>query len=141
MNTRETLSAFLAAARHLAMEMAGNAQYIRNELSRVALPPGLGEILEDACDELVSVKFDTIPALADLDDLAGTGGLTPDEAARAASILHHLDAAAVSLHPVVMTLREAAEEESRYFLAFLLVTESAVNLLNAHEAIPRISEG
>lgn len=141
MSSRETLIVFLAAARHCAMEMVGNAEYIRKELPRVELPPGLEETLVDACDQLVSAKFDTISDLSDLDDLLGTGPVSPEVLAKASRILGHLDNEVLSLHPAVMALREAAEEDSRYHLAFLLVAESAVNLLNAHGGIPRIGDG
>lgn len=141
MSSRETLIVFLAAARHCAMEMAGNAEYIRKELPRVELPPGLEEILVDACDQLVSAKFDTFSDLSALDDLLGTGPVSPEVLAKASRILGHLDTEVLSLHPAVMTLQEAAEEDSRYSLAFLLVAESAVNLLNAHGGIPRIGDG
>lgn len=141
MNPRETLIAFLAAALHCAMEMATNAQYIRNELPRVELPPDLGETLSGACDELISTKFDTISGISDLDDLLGTGPVPPEVLAKATRILDRLDTAVVTLHPVVMALQEAEEEDSRYSLAFLLVAESAVNVLNAHGDIPRIGDG
>jgi hypothetical protein len=137
MNSPEPLIAFFAAARHCAMEMAGNALYIRNELPRVALPPGVEEILNDACDELVSAKFDLFSDLSDLDDLLGTDPVHPAVLPKATHILEQLDAAAVLLQSVVMMLREAAAEDSRYHLAFLLVAESAVNMLNAHGAVPR----
>ena len=141
MNPPETPSTFPAAARQLAMEMAANAQYIRKELPRVALPPGLAEILGDACDELISAKFDTIPALSGLDVLRGAGNVAPDVSTGAARILHRLDEAAVCLHPVVMMLQEEVKRDARYQPAFLLVAESAVNSLNAHGEIPRIEMG
>lgn len=141
MNKNEYLAAFFTAARHCAMEMASNAEYIRNELPHVTLPPGLGETLIDACDELVSAKFDVISELSGLDDLLGTEGGSPEILAKLERILTHMDDAAIRLHPVVMTLGEAAAGDSRYGLAFLLVAESAVNVLGAHEAIPRIDVG
>lgn len=141
MNLRELLTAFLVAARHCAMEMAGNAEYIRKELPRVELPPGVEETLVDACDKLVSAKFDTLSDLSDLDDLLGTSPVTPEVLAKASRILGHLDTEVVSLHPAVMALREAVEEDPRYHLAFVLVAESSVNLLNAHGGIPRIGGG
>jgi hypothetical protein len=99
------------------------------------------EILSDACDELVSAKFDLFSDLSDLDDRIGTDPVHPAVLSKATRILEQLDAAAVLLHPVVRMLQAVAEKDSRYHLAFLLVAESAVNILNAHGAVPRLGDG
>lgn len=141
MNDPASLTTFFAAAHRCAMEMADNVLYIRQELPRVDLPPGLADTLNDACDELISAKFDIISDLSGLDDLLGRNPDSPAILSKARDILDRLDTTFLLLHPVVMNLEEAAVDDPCYHLAFLLVAESAVNVLNAHGSVPRFGDG
>jgi len=135
-----SFAAFIATAHRCAMEFMNNALYIRREIPNVDLPPGFGERLEEACDALIEAKFDAVSELHDLDDRREKVGAVPDDLLCSPScrrILEWLDEASLALHSSVVGLQEAAAGDRRYSLAYLLVAESAVNILNAHAAIPR----
>ena len=132
---------FLTTAHRCAMEMMNNAIYIQKEINRVEFPPGMADSLTETCNVLVEAKFDVISDLHDLDAqaTASSGVLMASRTFK--RILARLDGAVILFHPIVTALGEAATSDGRYQLAYFLVAESAVNLLNAHAAIPRMDEG
>jgi len=123
------------------MELMNNVLYIRKEIPNVTLPPGIGNALNEACDELITAKFDIVSDLHDLDEQLAASSVNLAQSPTVKRILARLDEAAILLHPLVVALGEAAASDERYHLAYLLVAESAVNLLNTHAAIPRPDTG
>ena len=130
----------IAAAHHCAMEMMNNALYIRKEIPGVEFPPGIKETLSGACGAMLEAKLDLVSDLHALDEQV----VAPLESVLCSSAFHRilarLDEAALLLHPAVVALKEAAGLEKRFQLTYLLVAESAVNVLNAHAAIHRPEE-
>ena len=89
---------------------------------------------------MLEAKLDLVSDLHALDDQVE---LSPESVLRSSvfhRILAKLDEDALLLHPTVVALKEAAGLEKRFQIAYLLVAESAVNVLNAHAAIPRPEE-
>jgi len=138
MNTVETL-AFMAEARHCAMEMDENATYIERELPHpnVRMSDPLRAETAGLCARLLGTKDDIIRELNEMDPLANGGA--PDErlSSRMHNIIGRIREDIIRLHGLVKALEAAADNDPACGLAFLLVSESATNIVGAYNRIPR----
>ena len=126
----ELLAAFKASAARCAHEMLNNAFYIQKELPSIDLEGSYREQIAEVCSALVGTKHDVISELHDLDEV--------DAAAESVEVQRRVrrvvDWAAEEipkLHTIVKSLQSVAAAEPRNHLAYLLVTESATNVLKA----------
>jgi hypothetical protein len=126
--TTSGLIGFTSAAYACAFEMMQNAAYIREHLPDVDLSAPLRESVLDVCSSLIGTKHDVLTELHDLHELgaAWDSAVVQDRVAR---IEKWLAADLPALHAVVMALEPTGS------LAYLLVAESATNILNRFNAV------
>lgn len=127
---------FLSTAHQCAMELMTNALYIRREAPTVVFPPGIGESVSDICDRLVETKFDVVSAIHEIAEILDGEADESRICARSESICRWLDEAILGMHRLVIELQNASERDEQYRLGYFLLAESAVNILNARNAIP-----
>lgn len=114
------------AGRDLALAALENAEYVRRELPDLGLPDELAARVAEACDALVGLKHDAVSEL-----FAALEERERSEADAARRMERLVDVSAEDLRPLhdlVTGLREAPEAS----LAFVLVAESAANVLGAY---------
>lgn len=124
--------AALSAIRDCAMEMLSNAQYIEAELPNVALPPDLRARTEEAASSLVGTKHDVISEIFDFCELRDSGGAESDLNDRLARMIRWLGEDASKLHELVEALRAAYASDPNLGGAYVLVMESATNILRSY---------
>jgi len=136
----EALTEFSAKAHACAMQMLENAAYIEQELPKIEITEkGRSQILE-VCSALVGTKHDVISELSDLEDI----DLRPwaDEIQnRVKRIMGWSAEELPKLHELVQALQAGSDQNRGAGLAFLLVAESATNILRAFSAMSDAAEG
>lgn len=126
---------FLAKAHAAAMAMLENASYVQGELDAVSLSDGHRARAEEVCLALLGAKHDVVHDLSEMDDLLAAGEAPKVLRARAERIADRLRGEASGLHALVLELQEARGSDVGKTLAYVLVSESAANILRAiHEA-------
>ena len=120
---------FLDEARECAMQMLQNAVYILAELDNVQMSDELLVRTRQVCDDLIGTKHDIIHEIFDVDDLLKSRAPPCEIVARADRIVRWLGDDVEKMHGVVMALEAAADQERACGLAYILVSESAVNIL------------
>lgn len=121
----------LSAIRGCAMELFSNALFVQRELPNVALPPELRERTAALCESLVGTKHDVLTELDEYRELAASGA---DEAVldqRVARMVRWLGDDVAELDAVVRSLDAAAQGDREVGSAYVLVAESAANVLRA----------
>jgi len=114
------------------MQMMSNADYIMKELPNINLPDELGNKLSNICEGLVGTKHDIINELDDLSTaISSSEEITHDIKTRINRIIRWIADDLPEIHELVMELQTLSKSEPAYGLAFMLVAESAVNILNA----------
>jgi hypothetical protein len=127
------LLAFSHAARECAMQMMLNATYIQRELPTLDLPEQINAKIKTMCDSLIDTKHDVMTELFELADETQTdASKVPGKVQR---IVQWLSEPIGEMHQLVIDLQASPETNSRLFTTFLLVTESATNILNAFNAV------
>ena len=139
--TNDELTMALGAARDCAHVMLSNAAYIQRELPGLELSAALRAPVESICSRLVGTKHDILTELHELQGTAG-GCENPSEIVQIVTkILQWIQQDISELHEVVIALEKASEHDQGVTLAYLLVAESAVNIIEAsgrlHEALPK----
>jgi hypothetical protein len=132
--TTSGLSGFTSAARACAFEMMQNAAYIQEHLPDVDVSAPLRESILDVCSSLIGTKHDVFTELHDLRELGAPwdSAVVQDRVAR---IEEWLAEDLPALHAVVKAL------EPTKSLAYLLVAESAANILNSFNAVSAAAGG
>ncbi|HCN78764.1 MAG TPA: hypothetical protein DIT13_16410 [Verrucomicrobiales bacterium] len=127
MKTHTSFEAFLTAARENALRMLLNAEYIRRELPSLQVPEGLRADILELCDDWCEAKHDAFSLIFDISDIHAEGADIRQHCAR---LLSWLTQASMKAHAVIIQAQDSAASS----LVTLLVTESAVNVLNANSA-------
>lgn len=130
-NFQLRVGTFQSAARNCAMTMLENAMYIQAELDRVQMPEPIRTRTIAVCEALIGTKHDVIHEIFEIDDLL-LG--QPDPAlisGRIARVIQWMSDDVRVLHQLVKDLESAAQGDAAVQLAYLLISESAVNILNA----------
>lgn len=136
MNPDTKLNAFLTAARHCAMQMMENATYIQKHLPGLEAPEGTAERIRAVCDSLTATKHDVFTELSELAEAAHAAGSCLNLEPRRERIRRWLFEPLAEMDEVVRALEAAAAHDPAFSLAFLLMSESAVNILTAFNAVP-----
>ena len=126
-----TIHSVMIEARNCALVMLESANYIQRELANVHLNHELRAETEQVCTALVGTKHDIISELFELDELLGAGASAPVVRSRVNRIVQWLRDDITRMHQLVMALESASKQDPVYGLAYVLVAESATNLLNA----------
>lgn len=131
---------FLGTSHQCAMELMNNALYIQKEAPGITFPPGIAEQVLASCDGLVETKFDVVSAIHEIAEIASDDSNRSRIATRSAMVCRWLDEAILDLHRLVADLQDESEKDEQFRLGYFLLAESAVNILNARNAIPLPSE-
>ena len=124
-NVRE----FMTTAGACAHAMLENATYIEKELGSLDIPESIRVAIREVCSGLNGTKHDVVHELGEVDDLLGTSKseVIPDRVRR---IMAWLSEDVSKLHELVTSLDALTKEDKRIGIAYLLVAESATNILH-----------
>ncbi len=122
----------MSAACDCAMVMLETADYIQAELPNVQIGKTLQSRVEKVCSALIGTKHDVISGLSEIDDLLRPGGESSSEiASRLNRIIRWLWEDVSRMHELVKALDSAKKRNPAFALTYVLVAESATNVLNA----------
>lgn len=137
MQTNIKLQLFAGAAQACAMQMMGNATYIQTELTKLTLPKETTEKIGALCDHLIATKHDVISELFELSEVA-VSSASPEEITKwVERIIQWLWETIQEMNEVVQSLQTASDADGQIPIVWLLVVESANNIL---EPFNRASE-
>lgn len=131
MQTNPKLQIFAGAAQGCAMQMMGNATYIQTELPKLTLPEGAKAQIAALCDSLISTKHDIISELFELSEVSESSTSLTEIKKRVERIIHWLWETILEMNEVVQSLQTASEADEQSFGSWLLVVESANNILES----------
>jgi hypothetical protein len=124
------LEAFQSAAWRCAHTLLENVMYIQKELPTLDLADAQRSAIVQICSTLVGTKHDVVSELFDLQDIQGV--LAPGVIRqRIERIVQMVIEDLNRLHEVVQSLEKATESDRRAGQAYLLVAESATNMLRS----------
>jgi hypothetical protein len=130
-----TSNAAIAAVRNCATAMLTNASFIRHELPYVTMTDVHRAEAEAVCDAFAGSKHDFLSELADLSLALVAGAIDEREAMRR---LERINAwmrdTLNAMRDLVRGLHRALDEKKRNSDAYILISESAVNVLTAFRA-------
>jgi hypothetical protein len=114
------------------MQMMSNAAYIQRELPKLELPEPINTKIQAMCDSLIGTKHDVMTELFELADETQTDASNAPE--KVQRIVQWLSEPIGEMHQLVTDLQASLGTNSQLFATFLLVAESATNILNAFNA-------
>jgi hypothetical protein len=125
----QSVHEFMASAGACAHSMLENATYIEKELGSLDIPEPIRVAILEVCSSLNGTKHDVVHELGELSDLLGssTSEVIPDRVRR---IMAWLSEDVSKLHALVKSLEALTSEDKRMGIAYLLVAESATNILH-----------
>jgi hypothetical protein len=113
------------------MVMLDNASYIQSELPGVPMSHALRERTEKMCDSLIGTKHDVITEYFELAELTESDAPTSATRRYVERIVRWLEEEVIRMDALVTDLNDAREKDPGHRLAFVLVAESAVNIIDA----------
>jgi hypothetical protein len=128
----ETIHKIREFQRHTAecaVQMINNALYIQKELPNVVMSDELRQRTIGLCSTLMGTKHDLITELFELDERMQSGASNAEVLRRIDRMVRWAEEDALQMHEVVMELGSASEKDVMKVGAYLLVSESAVNIL------------
>jgi|GEM_PF-1418623 len=127
--TSQSIHGFMASAGACANSMLENVTYIEKELGSLDIPEPIRVAILEVCSSLNGTKHDVVHELGELSDLLGssTSEVIPDRVRR---IMAWLSEDVSKLHGLVKSLEALTSEDKRMGIAYLLVAESATNILH-----------
>jgi hypothetical protein len=130
---KENISAsrFVEAAKSCAAVMLDNASFIRKELENVRMSKAYQAEAETICSSLIGAKHDVVTEVSELDDLVASNAENSAILGVSERIVRRFWEDINSLHKLVVSLQAESEKDHDSVSAYLLVSESAVNILNA----------
>lgn len=137
MQINPKLQIFAGAAQSCAMQMMGNATYIQTELPKLTLPEGTAEKIGALCEHLIATKHDVISELFELSEVSESSASPEEITKRVERIIQWLWETILEMNEVVQSLQTASDADEQIFTSWLLVVESANNIL---EPFNRASE-
>ncbi len=130
MHSNSNLPTFASAAQSCAMQMMSNAAYIQTELPNLTLSEGITEKIAALCDSLIATKRDVISELFELSEVSESSTSPAEIKKRVERIMQWLWETILEMNEVVQSLQTASEANVQFFGSWLLVAESATNILN-----------
>ncbi len=114
------------------MAMLDSGTYIERELPNVRMDEATRSTAITLCSQLVGTKHDVIHELFDLDDLLKEGATDERITSAITRIIRWLWEDISQMHALVTSLEAAGRLDPEYKIAYVLVAESAVNILNPY---------
>jgi hypothetical protein len=128
------------------MTMLDNAMYVSGQLATVSMSDALRAGTQRICDSLVSTKHDVIHELFELDELVASDPSASAIPRTVERIVAWLGEELAPMHELVMALDSARKKDPAQGAAYVLVVESAANIINAFNrtraaAAPLLGDG
>ena len=127
--TIRMIQEFQRHAGECAAQMVGNAHYIQKELPNVVMSDELRQRTIGLCSTLMGTKHDLITELFELDERMQSGASNAEVLRRIDRMVRWAEEDALKMHEVVVELGAASDIDVMKVGAYLLVSESAVNIL------------
>ena len=127
--TIKMIRAFLGHTRECAVQMMMNAMFIQRELTNVPMTDELRQRTEKLCSVLIGTKHDLVTEIFELDEKLGSGADNVEVLRRINRMVQWAGEDALKMHEIVMALDAELERGVMDGGAYLLVSESAVNIL------------
>jgi hypothetical protein len=121
----------MTEVRNCALVMLESATYIQSELANVRMTDALRGETNELCTALVSTKHDVISELFALDELLGSEASASVIGSRVNHIVHWFRDDITRMHQLVIALESASKQDPECVSAYILVAESATNILHA----------
>jgi hypothetical protein len=128
-----SIHAAMSAARQCALTMLESALFIARELPALRLSDALRKQVQEACGGLTATKHDIDTEVEELWELLATGAGQPAAARRLERMHRWLGEDVARMHTLVTALEEASSQDAALSAAYVLVAESAVNILESFE--------
>ncbi len=130
MTTNPKLQIFASAAQSCAMQMMSNAAYIQTELPSLTLPKEAKDQITTLCDSLIGTKHDVVSELFELSEVSESSNSPAEIKNRVERIIRWLWETIMEMNEVDQSLQTASETDAKFSIGWLLVVESATNILN-----------
>lgn len=123
------LRSLMSEAHRCAMAMLSNAEFVGKELPNVRMDEATRTRTRELCERLVGTKHDIVSELGELDDLLEESAGEDRIKRKVAMMLKWLGEDVELLHGLVTALEAAAKRDPDCTSAYILVSESAVNVI------------
>ena len=137
--TIKSIGEFLGHTRECAVQMMMNAMYIQKELANVRMSDELRQQTVSLCSTLIGTKHDLITELFELDERMEAGAGNAEVLRRINRMVEWASEDALKMHEIVMALDAAGQTDVMKVGAYLLVSESAVNILRPLNQMRRLA--
>lgn len=127
--TSQKIRAFQEEARECAAQMTANGAYIQQELGNVRMNDELRTRTQELCTDLGAIQFDLLSEILEINELLGPDRSNAAILARVGLIEKWAQDEALKMHGIVTALGEESAKDVMKVGAYLLVSESAVNIL------------
>ena len=127
--TMQRIREFQAHTRDCALQMMMNALFIQQELPNVQISDELRQQTVELCSVLIGTKHDLITEIFELDEALEKGTGNVEVLRRINRMVEWAEEDALKMHEIVMALDADAQNDVMNGSAYLLVSESAVNIL------------
>ena len=127
--TMQKIRAFEDCTRECAVQMMMNALYIQKELPNVRMSDELRQRTVGLCSTLIGTKHDLVSEIFELDERLQDGASNEEVLRRIDRMVQWAGEDALKMHEIVMALDAELQKGVMDGGAFLLVSESAVNIL------------
>ena len=127
--TMQRIREFQAHTRDCALQMMMNAIFIQQELPSVQMSDELRQRTVELCSVLIGTKHDLITEIFELDEALEKGAGNVEVLRRINRMVEWAGEDALKMHEIVMALDADAQKDVMNGSAYLLVSESAVNIL------------
>jgi hypothetical protein len=138
--TMQTLREFQAYAQECSAQMLMNALYIQKELATVQMTDELRQRTVELCSTLIGTKHDLVTEILELDEALDKSASTVEVLRRVDRMVQWAGEDAQKMHEVVMALDAELQKGVKDGGAYLLVSESAVNILTPLKQMRRLAE-
>lgn len=128
---KSLVQAVMGEACGCALVMLENATYIQGELVKVRMNDALRAQTEEVCAAMIGTKHDIFSELFELNELLGSGASADVIRSRVDRIVRWFEEDIARMHQLVMALQAASEQDRLCVSAYVLVAESAANILRA----------
>ena len=127
--TIQRIRSFQEEARECAAQMTANGGYIQQELGNVRMNDELRTRTQELCTDFGALHFDLLSEILDINRLLEEDDSNDEILGRVELIEKWAQDEMLKMHGIVQELDAAAETDVMKVGAYLLLSESAVNIL------------
>ena len=138
--TIQRIQEFQGQTRECALQMTMNAVYIQKELPNVRMSDALRERTAGLCTDLIGTQHDLIHEIFELDEVLEKDASNAEVLRRIERMAQWAWDDALKMHEIVKALEAESGKDVMKVAAYLLVSESAVNILKPLKQMRRSVE-